>query len=95
MSAVVPQQNELSARQLFVQLQPDDKIEVLHEIKVGLKTWSTRTVGTVERTERRRHGLHFRRNVDDKVWSDVVILRRDDGEQTTITVDEFTDLRRL
>lgn len=95
MSAVVPQQNEMSARQLFVQLQPGDKIEVLHEIKVGLKTWSTRTVGTVERTERRRHGLHFRRNVDDKVWSDVVILRRDDGEQTTITVDEFTDLRRL
>jgi hypothetical protein len=95
MSAVVPQKNELTARQLFVQLQPGDKIEVLHEVKVGLKTWSTRTVGTVERTERRRHGLHFRRNVDDKVWSDVVILRRDDGEQTTITVDEFTDLRRL
>jgi hypothetical protein len=95
MTAVVPQKNELTARQLFVQLQPGDKIEVLHEVKVGLKTWSTRTVGTVERTERRRHGLHFRRNVDDKVWSDVVILRRDDGEQTTITVDEFTDLRRL
>jgi hypothetical protein len=95
MNAVVPQNNELATRQLFTQLQPGDKIEVVHAVKVGLKTWSTRTSGTVVRTDRRRHGLHFRRNADDKVWSDVIILRREDGEQTTITVDEYTGLRRL
>ena len=46
------------------------------------------------RTERRRHGLHFRRSGDDKVYSDVLILARDDGELTTVTIDEFTRLRR-
>ena len=57
--------------------------------------WSTTTVGKVLRRERRRHGLHFRRNADDKVYSDVLILARDDGELTTVTIDEYTRLRRL
>jgi len=57
--------------------------------------WSTTTVGKVLRRERRRHGLHFRRNPDDKVYSDVLILSRDDGELTTVTMDEFTRLRKV
>jgi hypothetical protein len=87
--------NEPATRALFAQLVPGDKIEIVHEIKVGLKVWTTRTEGTVVGTERRRHGLHFRRNTDDKVWSDVILLKRADGEETTVTVDEFTDLRRI
>ena len=68
----------------------------VHEVKVGSsKTWKTRTVGTVVNTERRRQGLHFRRNPDDKVFADMIVLKRDDGELTTITMDEFTELRRL
>jgi hypothetical protein len=62
---------------------------------VGLKRWTAKTVGTVVRCERRRHGLHFRRQIDDKVYSDVIILKRDDGELTTVTMDEYTVLRRL
>ena len=34
-------------------------------------------------TERRRQGLHFRRNPDDKVFADMIVLKRDDGELTT------------
>jgi hypothetical protein len=29
------------------------------------------------------------------VFADMIVLKRDDGEQTTITMDEFTELRRL
>lgn len=86
---------ELATRRLVAELRPGDRVECIHEVKVGQQVWSTRTVGTVERVERRRHGLHFRRNRDDKVFSDVVVLRRDDGELTTVTVDEFSALRRL
>ena len=63
-------------------------------MKVGEKVWTTKTDGTVVRTERRRHGLHFRRNRDDKVYSDVIVLDRN-GELVTVTMDEFTVLRRL
>jgi len=88
--------SQTDSHQLFSELKPGDRIEVTHEVKVGSsKTWTTTTQGTVVHTERRRQGLHFRRNPDDKVFADMIILKREDGEQTTITMDEFTELRRL
>ena len=55
----------------------------------------TTTIGTVVKKERRRHSLHFKRNPDDKVYSDLLVLKRDSGELTTVTLDEFSELRRL
>ena len=79
----------------FASLQLGDRVQVNHEVKVGFKSWCTTTVGAVVSKDRRRHSLHFRRNHDDKVYSDVLILRRDDGELTTITLDEFSEVRKL
>ena len=87
--------SEAEARALFSELASGDRIELVHEVKVGSKRWNTTTLGTVIRTERRRHGLHFDRNPDDKVFSDLIVLRKEDGEQTTITIDEFSELRRI
>jgi len=78
----------------FDQLEPGDRIEVDHRVTVGQKSWNTTTAGEVIRTERRRHGLHHRRNHDDQVFSDVILLTRPDGELTTVTLDEFTVIRR-
>jgi hypothetical protein len=86
---------EAATRRLYAELREGDTIEVDHQIKVGLKVWNDVTRGTVVRTERRRHGLHHQRNADDKVYSDVIVLSREDGELTTITVDEYTVLRRV
>ena len=63
-------------------------------VTVGQLSWTAKTCGTVVRTERRRHGLHFQRNHDDKVFSDVVLLELPDGELTSVAVDEFTTIRR-
>lgn len=79
----------------FAKLRPGDRVEIDHEVKVGFRSWRTQTVGEVVRTERRRHGLHERRNFDDKVFSDLIVLRRPDGELTTVTLDEFSRLRRV
>jgi len=87
---------EQATRGLYEQLEPGDRVEVVHGVTVGSSgAWTTTTVGKVSRRERRRHGLHFRRNADDKVFSDVLILARDDGELTTVTIDEYTRLRKL
>jgi hypothetical protein len=83
------------AIEVFQRLQPGDRIEIVHEVKVGFRRWTTTTRGTVVSAERRRHSLHFNRNFDDKVFSDMILLRRDDGELTTVTLDEFSDLRIL
>jgi hypothetical protein len=80
---------------VFNTLQPGDKIELKHQIKVGFKNWETTTVGSVVSIDRRRHGLHRQRNFDDKVYSDLIVLKRDSGELTTVTIDEFSELKRI
>ena len=83
------------ALEVFASLRPGDRVEVRHQVRVGFRSWPTTTVGTVLKTERRRHSLHYDRNFDDKVFSDVIVLRRDDGELTTVTLDEYSDVRKL
>lgn len=86
---------EAATRRMYAELEPGDRVRVVHEIKVGMKVWNTTTEGEVVRKERRRHGLHFRRNGDDKVFSDSLVLKRESGELTTLTIDEFTELERI
>lgn len=80
---------------VFSTLQPGDKIELRHQVKVGFRDWETTTVGSVVRIDRRRHGLHRQRNFDDKVFSDIIVLKRDSGELTTVTIDEFSELKKI
>jgi hypothetical protein len=80
---------------VFESLQPGDRVELSHEVKVGFRRWDTKTIGTVVHAERRRHGLHYQRHSDDKVYSDTIVLRREDGELTTVTLDEFSRLRKV
>ncbi len=82
------------SREILNKLQAGDSIEIVHEVKVGMQRWTTTTRGNVVRIERRRHGLHYQRNPDDKVYSDMIILDRGDGELTTLTIDEFTVIRK-
>jgi hypothetical protein len=77
----------------FDELKIGDHVEVEHLVTVGQQSWTATSSGTVVRTERRRHGLHFHRAHDDKVFSDVVLLEMPDGELTAVTVDEFTTIR--
>jgi len=81
--------------EVYQSLQPGDRVEVQHEVKVGFRSWNATTEGVVVSKERRRHSLHHDRNFDDKVFSDVIVLRRDSGELTTVTLDEFSGLRKI
>lgn len=80
---------------IYEQLRPGDRVELKHEVKVGFNSWETTTVGKVLRCERRRHGLHRQRNPDDKVYSDMIVLEKDGGDVTTVTLDEFSVLRKV
>ena len=84
-----------STLQVFEQLQPGDRVRLEHEVKVGFRKWHTAIEATVVKTERRRHSLHFRRNVDDKVFSDVIVLMQDSGELSTVTLDEYSELKNI
>lgn len=84
---------ELDTIPAIDELTPGDRIQVEQRVTVGNRTWTTRTVGTVVRTERVSHGLHFERTPDEKTYSDVILLELPDGELTAITMDEFTVIR--
>lgn len=81
--------------EVYNALEPGDRVEVQHEVKVGFRSWMATTVGTVVKKERRRHSLHFNRNFDDKVFSDIIVLEGDGGDLTTVTLDEFSELTKL
>ncbi len=84
---------DVTTRSEVNSLTPGDRVEVTHEVKVGQQRWYTTTAGTVERIERRRNGLHYQRNFDDKAFSDLIVLRLDDMSLTTVTLDEFSTLK--
>ena len=80
---------------VFETLKSGDRVELKHQVRVGFNEWQTTTIGTVVRAERRRHGLHHRTNNDDEVFSDLVVLKRENGELTTVTLDDFSELKIL
>ncbi len=84
--------NELEMRQVYVEIQPGDRVEVIHRLKIGFREHDTCTVGTVVKKERLEYG---ERNWDDKYWFDHLLLRKDDDELTSLTMDEYTQLTRL
>lgn len=78
----------------YEELKPGDRIVVEQKVTVGARSWIKETTGTVVRTERQHTALHFDRAADDPVFTDAILLEFPDGELTTITMDEFTVLRR-
>jgi len=82
------------SREAFRALRPGDRVEIEHLVTVGRRSWKTVVRGEVVATDRTRHGKHFRRNFDDKVFSDAIVLRLPDGELTTLTLDEFSRIVR-
>jgi hypothetical protein len=91
----ITNRSDVTTRAAVNDLKAGDRVEIDHEVKVGSQRWRTVTVGKVERIERRRHGLHFRRHPDDKVYSDLIVLKLDDGSLTTVTLDEYTRLTKF
>ncbi|MCU0959429.1 MAG: hypothetical protein MUF48_04930 [Pirellulaceae bacterium] len=81
--------------QVYETLQLGDRVEVIHEVKVGFRSWTTSVTGRVVRTSRQRHGLHYQRNADDRVFRDTLVLQHDDGELSTVTLDEYSQLKVL
>ena len=75
--------NELEIRLLYAELQLENRVEVIHHIKIGFREHDTRTVGTVVKKERRQRGIDskFARIWDDAYWFYRLVLRRDEASQ--------------
>ena len=82
---------------LSAELSPGQRVEVVHRIQLGTRATESRRVGMLVSKQPREAGIDsgYRRAWDEPQWFEIWLLRKDDGELTSVTLDEFTTVRRL
>ena len=56
------------------------------------KAWTNRVTGTVLEYMQKPTGSWFAHSKNDKLWLDRLVLKKDDGEITTLNLDDYTHL---
>jgi hypothetical protein len=74
------------------QLKPGAKVRVTQQIAARTYSWSTPVTGTVVAFEQKPTGSWFAHSKNDKLWLDRLVLRKDDGEISTLNLDEFSHI---
>jgi len=76
-------------------LRPGMKVAITQQVSARHYSIATRVVGTVVTAQQRPTGSWYAHSQDDKLWLDRVVLRKADGEITTLNLDEFTHIETL
>ncbi len=74
------------------QLQPGQRVRVRQEIERREDNWVQQVEGTIVALRREKTGSWFAHGKDDKLWLDRLRLQKDDGEITTLVIDEHTHI---
>jgi hypothetical protein len=77
------------------QLLPGAIVEVTQQIPHRDRVWTNRITGTIIAYEQKQTGSWFAHSKDDKLWLDRLILRKEDGEITSLNLDDYTHLEVL
>jgi hypothetical protein len=76
-------------------LRPGIRVKVTQQIAARHYSWNTDIIGIVVSFEQKPTGSWFAHSLDDKLWLDRLTIRKDDGEITTLNLDEFTHIEIL
>ena len=66
------------------------RVKVTQQIAGRDYAWTSEVEGTVVSYEQAQTGSWFAHSKGDKLWLDRLTLRKDDGELTTLNLDEFS-----
>ena len=72
------------------QLKPGTKVKVTQQIAARNYSYTTDVTGTVVQFEQKPTGSWFAHSKNDRLWLDRLTLRKDDGEITTLNLDDYT-----
>ena len=74
------------------QLKPGVRVKVTQQIAARDYSWSADVSGTVVQFEQKKTGSWFAHSKNDKLWLDRLVIKKDDGEITTLNLDDYTHL---
>ncbi len=76
-------------------LKPGDRIRAVQRVRVGSRQWTTTTDGVFRDLNYLQTGLATQRVPDDDIVVPLVHFTKDNGELTSITLDEHSQVTRL
>ncbi|MCS7020556.1 MAG: hypothetical protein NZ703_02385 [Gemmataceae bacterium] len=79
----------------LAQLQAGDRIRITQHLRVGKRRWQATVEGTFRELSYLETGITTDRLVDDDIVVPVVRFVKDNGELSSITLDENTQIERL
>jgi hypothetical protein len=77
---------------LSSRLRPGARVRVTQQIAARDYAWVSEVRGTVVSYEQKQTGSWFAHSRGDKLWLDRLTLRKDDGELTSLVLDEFSNI---
>jgi len=76
-------------------LVPGARVAVTQQIPMRDRVWTNELRGTILSFEQRPTGSWFAHSKDDKLWLDRMVVRKDDGEITTLNLDGYSRVEML
>jgi hypothetical protein len=80
----------LMESEIHKQLLPGARVKVVQQIAARNYTWTTEVRGTVIEFAQKETGSWYAHSRDDKLWLDRLTLKKDDGEITTLNLDDYS-----
>ena len=80
---------------LRTKLVPGAQVKVTQQIAARDRTWTSDVRGTVVSYEQKQTGSWYAHARGDRLWLDRLTLRMEDGEITTLILDEFSYIEIL
>jgi hypothetical protein len=92
----LPSQRTLDAGLLALlkELKPGERIKVVQTVRVGARVWTAETVGTYRGTNYLSTGLMTDRVKEDDIVVPLVHFTKDNGELSSVSLDEHSKLFR-
>ncbi len=74
------------------QLRPGVKVKVTQQIAARHYSWPTEIRGTIVEFMQQETGSWYAHSKDDRLWLDRLVLKKADGELTTLILDDYTHI---
>jgi hypothetical protein len=76
-------------------LRPGVRVKVIQQIPARHYALTSEVLGTVVQYEQKQTGSWYAHSKDDKLWLDRLLIRKADGELTTLNLDDYSHVEIL